>query len=366
MAFTTGSTVHERRRVEANYDEIITEVGVDSCCFVALVRRKKRRTEVHCQAIQNVDIESCDLDGGQDLPAVSQLNGVFWQSYLRILVDVAFLQRDNGVPFRGGLMKRSSGARKTAKLSELIHQQLNMYAIAASAAGVSLLASAQPAGAKIIYTPAHRVIPTGGVYNLDLNHDKETDFVLAHPSPSLNSSVSATSSVLAYPFKLGENGVYGRGNFASCLHKGARVGPGGRFSPVDRIMGRMHWFDGSYSVKGNWADGGKGVNSRYLGLRFKVDNETHYGWARLNVVISDSYPGISVTLTGYAYETIPGKSINAGQTHSTADDPTNEDFGSGAFLMSPIDTSRASSLGMLALGWQRAQLRRKERLRTPE
>jgi hypothetical protein len=36
-----------------------------------------------------------------------------------------------------------------------------------------------------------------------------------------------------------------------------------------------------------------------------------------------------VTLTGYAYETIPGKSITAGQTQDSADDPT-------ASLGSPI------------------------------
>ena len=46
--------------------------------------------------------------------------------------------------------------RKTAKLSESIHQQLSMYALAASAAGVGMLA--QPAEAKIVYTPVHHVV----------------------------------------------------------------------------------------------------------------------------------------------------------------------------------------------------------------
>jgi hypothetical protein len=41
-------------------------------------------------------------------------------------------------------MKRSSGLRKTADLSVSIHQQLNMYALAAGAAGVGVLALAQP------------------------------------------------------------------------------------------------------------------------------------------------------------------------------------------------------------------------------
>jgi hypothetical protein len=47
-------------------------------------------------------------------------------------------------------MRRSSGPRKTASnLSELIHQQINMYAIAAGAAGLCVLGLAQPSEAKI-------------------------------------------------------------------------------------------------------------------------------------------------------------------------------------------------------------------------
>jgi hypothetical protein len=49
-------------------------------------------------------------------------------------------------------MKRSSRPRTTAKLSESLHQRLNLYAIAAGAAAVSVLASARPAVAKIVYT----------------------------------------------------------------------------------------------------------------------------------------------------------------------------------------------------------------------
>jgi hypothetical protein len=57
-------------------------------------------------------------------------------------------------------MNRSSTPRKTACLSKSVHQQLNMYAIAAGAAGVGVLALAGPAEAKIIYTQTHVVIGT--------------------------------------------------------------------------------------------------------------------------------------------------------------------------------------------------------------
>jgi hypothetical protein len=69
-------------------------------------------------------------------------------------------------------MKRSSGPRKTAKLSDSLHHQLNMYALAASAAGVGVLALTQAAEAGIIYNPANVTIgPHPPTYNLNLNHN---------------------------------------------------------------------------------------------------------------------------------------------------------------------------------------------------
>ena len=56
------------------------------------------------------------------------------------------------------------------------------------------------------------------------------------------------------------------------------------------------------------------------------------------------------TLIDFAYETIPGKSIKAGQTKEAADDPTDEDFGAGAFVTNPIlDIPQPASLGVLAV-----------------
>src|SRR5580704_15756136 len=73
-------------------------------------------------------------------------------------------------------MKRSLRPRKTATLPESIQRQLNMYALAASAAGVGILALSVPADCAIVYTPAHHRIPKGGSVKLDLNHDGVTDF----------------------------------------------------------------------------------------------------------------------------------------------------------------------------------------------
>jgi hypothetical protein len=62
------------------------------------------------------------------------------------------------------------------------------------------------------------------------------------------------------------------------------------------------------------------VKNRYLGFKFAIKGKIHYGWARLSVAVKSS-GGVSLTttLTGYAYETIPGKSIIAGATKGPED-----------------------------------------------
>jgi hypothetical protein len=65
-----------------------------------------------------------------------------------------------------------------SRLSDSLRHNLNPYALAASAAGVSLLALVQPSEAKIVYAKAHQVIGSNGVYPIDLNHDGVIDFLI--------------------------------------------------------------------------------------------------------------------------------------------------------------------------------------------
>jgi len=76
--------------------------------------------------------------------------------------------------------------------------------------------------------------------------------------------------------------------------------------------GKIRSCIGTTYFKGNWID----ATNRYLGLKFTIKGKTHYGWARLTIPWLNV--GFSVTLTGYAYETIPNKSIIAGKTHGGA------------------------------------------------
>src|ERR1700722_19502171 len=67
-------------------------------------------------------------------------------------------------------------SRRPFELPESLQSRINAYALAASAAGVGMLALAQPAEAKIVYHKTHLVIAGAERYNLDLNHDRITDF----------------------------------------------------------------------------------------------------------------------------------------------------------------------------------------------
>jgi hypothetical protein len=47
---------------------------------------------------------------------------------------------------------------------------------------------------------------------------------------------------------------------------------------------------------------------RFLGLEFQINGSTHFGWAEFNVSF------LQATLGGYAYDTVAGQGLLAGQT----------------------------------------------------
>jgi hypothetical protein len=219
-------------------------------------------------------------------------------------------------------LQRSSRPRSIASLSESFQQHLNMYALAASAAGIGILALAQPSEAKIVYTKTHQVIGANGIYNLDLNHDGTVDFLIQQIGYCNSSSCYGFQRWLLAKEALG-NAVQGSiGNhgahYAAALKLDARIGPHQRFISAGNNGETMIfvWQDQDFRIPytyGKWIN----VNSRYLGLKFKIGRKTHYGWARLSV--HNQVGKITATLTGYAYETIPNKVIIAGQTKGPED-----------------------------------------------
>jgi hypothetical protein len=263
-------------------------------------------------------------------------------------------------------MRRSPGPRKKfVALSDSLNHHLNMYAVAAGAAGVGMLALAQPADAKVVYTPAnkHIAIPYGPLY-IDLNHDGINDFEIS----VRNGGSSGFSTVAMYVFganRTTSNAIWkGKGTCfntcASALPAGVRVGGTNNFSKNANDMANIFAiFSGGrwvYGYRWPWAKGGNGVIDRYLGLKFSVGGEIHYGWARFNVKVHlpRGAQNIYATLTGYAYETVPNRPIVTGATSSSV----NEDEAPQASLRTP--ETPPTSLGLLALGAPGLEIWRRE------
>src|SRR5579863_6017093 len=72
--------------------------------------------------------------------------------------------------------------RDSVFLNPRLEKNVLAYAAAASAAGVGVLALAPPAAAKVVYTKANQLISPNNIFNLDLNHDGKTDFVIDNRS----------------------------------------------------------------------------------------------------------------------------------------------------------------------------------------
>lgn len=240
----------------------------------------------------------------------------------------------------------SSPGNPPFKLPEKLDQRLNMYALAAAAAGVSLLALAQPSEAKIVYTKIHQVIGANGVYALDLNHDGVVDFL-----------IQQWSNFASYPLlakeALGNAVQGGRMGYrsASALNPGAWIGPSQGFVKSG-YNGEQMAFVAYNTETGSRFSGGPWVNvtNRYLGLQFQIHGKTHYGWARLSVTVKGKT--VTATLTGYAYETVAGKRLRAGR-QVESDVPAVQQASIAPAPSIPDVPRRAAQpglLGMFALG----------------
>jgi hypothetical protein len=253
-------------------------------------------------------------------------------------------------------MNRSRPARTPSKLSGSIHQRLNMYALAATAAGVSALALAQPAEAKIVYTSAHVHLRAGQrPFPLDLNHDGIVDFYLLHSFSHFGGEHFFAACQLPksyhgpFCFNTNRNGnssnviraSVGR-DFGAALRYGAKIQHGDRFitSGPERL-GEVCCYNTSNFWSGPWVNGGKGVKNRYLGMKFKIKGRFHFGWARITVTTTPH--DFTATLTGYAYETIPNKAIVAGKTKGPEDVEESN-------ATQTMPTREPATLGALAMG----------------
>jgi hypothetical protein len=250
--------------------------------------------------------------------------------------------------------KHRSG-RKTTSLNSKLDRRLAAYIAAGSAASAGFLALAPPAEARIIYTPANVKIHDGYFpFHLNPNGLNEMGF---HQRCT---GVACTLSA----YGKGGNGIQAVGVTsyisALALEGGSTIGPDAPF--VSESGARMAGTVARRFRLGYWFVSG----ARFLGVRFQINGKTHYGWMRL---VNSSQNG--ATLTGYAYETIPGKPIRAGYrrddddlTREPQDGTPDESVPMSSLGPQAPPPSESGSLGMLALGaegiplWRRDTVRR--------
>lgn len=191
-------------------------------------------------------------------------------------------------------MKKTTTSKFSKKLAKY-------GALTAAIAGVA------DASGQIVYTD---VTPdfagtSGDEYFLDIDNNGTDDFrifnvvgsysqinLFAQPLTASNDVLASNNSNnYGYPFAL-SSGAPISNNTNYWLNNGYSSG-----------YLSMNYYSCGY---GNWCS----VTDKYLGLRFNIGGNTHYGWARLDVPnnAADSW-----TVKDYAYNMTAGDPINAGQ-----------------------------------------------------
>jgi hypothetical protein len=247
-------------------------------------------------------------------------------------------------------LKSRPKSRPASVLSPLLRSKLDKYGLAA-AAGIGLAALTTPAQGEVVFTPAHQEVGRKALF-LDLNHDGIPDFDIHRTIFALADSAGVLVS------SLNGNRVFDSGGFrgdVANLPSGYAVGPntarfglGGRFSSIwgpAKLLYNCFIFSGPPSCTGPWYK----TQSAYVGFQFRIQGETHYGWARLKTIVAEPQK-IQVILVGYAYETIADKPIVTGQTSGqVTSDESNKDSSEKPQASNDSPQS-APTLGMLSAG----------------
>ncbi len=260
------------------------------------------------------------------------------------------------------LKKMISGPEASSKN---LDRQMKLYAAAALAAGVGMMALVQPAEGEVVVTKKTIPIPVsqyGGTQYLvpvSLNNNGINDFSFSLYSFAYH---SAFRELRIFPLEGGavvaKVETKGETPLALELGRGAKIGPSAVFSSDNNTEIEGSHADFGYrsgksyyskTFAGNW---GNNAKNSYLGVKFLINGETHYGWIRLTVTTAPK-AAMSATITAYAYETVANKVIKAGTATSAA---------STAESKSEVRSSKPgeASLGMLALGAEGLPIWRRE------
>lgn len=235
--------------------------------------------------------------------------------------------------------------RSIVSFDAKLEKALAAYITAAGAAGVGMLTLAQSAEGKVVYTPTNVNIAPQGTIPIDLNHDGIVDF-----SVVLFLGYGGMAHRLNVSPQVAGNAIRSNSGAAAAGFLGVPVGPGEKFGTNSMFdYGVFMAFFSSTALStasGPWAR----ATNRYLGFKFLINGQTHFGWARITV----GKQLTNVVLTGYAYEATPNQTIIEGHIS----EPEKASGVAPADLLAPAN--QTASLGMLARGADKLSLWRRE------
>ena len=173
------------------------------------------------------------------------------------------------------------------------------------------------ANSQVIYTDVNPDYSgsLGSSYAIDFDNDGVDDIILQNSVSSSQSYYFSSFIRALYANPQGDNEVLGSGSggftYPYALNSGNMIS-----SNADGVFfnnsntNSLNWnygfsyFGYTYSVNdGNWV----GVTDKYLGVKFDISGETHYGWVRLDVNEDSSF-----IVKDFAYEATPNTGILAG------------------------------------------------------
>lgn len=194
------------------------------------------------------------------------------------------------------------------KKSRTLRKNLKAY----SALAGSIMIGTTLAQAQVIYTDVNPDIYVSGedyfidIYELDLNNDGVVDYVLR------------SKNVIHDLYCSEENSIYVEPNYGNSIAGSPNVKVINSGETIDNALA---WKQGGSVLASHFDQvvcwGGSGstwtwssglwlnVNEKYMGFRFDINGNQHYGWARL----STSYSGI--VIHEYAYQSTPGAPLIA-------------------------------------------------------
>ena len=246
-------------------------------------------------------------------------------------------------------------------LGTSLENKLLAYAVSATAAGVGVLSLTQPADAKIIFTATHQTVTLNQSLKLDLNNDGTSDFTLTIFNSHLGGGVSQTGSNRSkgFVYLVGANNsdqaVASSGLFLQALGSNVKVSGSDKFFGPRASMAFCDVGPDTTGFRlGPWVK----EKNKFLGVKFAISGQTHFGWVRLSVrPTGNPFPLCQweALVTGYAYESTPGTSILTGQKTGASE------VGSMVPDLNQPSVKATPSLGLLAHGapgldiWRREQ-----------